>query len=121
MRAYAELADKPWHLTVLPCSVAALADAGVTLAICGVSMLLARGLRLPLLASAAFLGALTALLIEKIELARGSWSYSEAMPIVPIIDIGLWPFLQLILLVPISIGLGCWWIRYRTRPERSVE
>lgn len=117
MRAYATLADQPWPLTILPCSVAALADAGLTLAICGVSEFLTRALRLPFLASSALLGATAAVLIEKVDLARGSWSYSEAMPIVPIVNVGLWPFLQLTVLVPVSIGLGRWWIRYRTRPQ----
>lgn len=117
MRAYATLADRPWHSTILPCSAAALADAGLTLALCGVSILLARA-RLPLLASSALLGAVAAVVIEKVELARGSWSYTEDMPIVPIIRVGLWPFLQLTVLVPISIGLALRWKWYRTTRTR---
>lgn len=108
MRAYATLADQPWDSTIFPCSVAALADAGLTLAICGVSILLARA-GLPLLASSALLGAVAAVVIEKVELARGSWSYSEEMPIVPVVGAGLWPLLQLTLLVPVAIALARWW------------
>lgn len=118
MRAYPSLADQPWQMTVLPCTAAAIADAGLTLILFALAFLLGRSLRLPLLPLSAFLGALAAVLIEKVELARRSWSYSEAMPIVPVVHVGLWPFLQLGLLVPISIGLARWWIWARTTQAR---
>ena len=118
MRMYATLADQPWLATVPPCTAAAAADAGLALMICGAAMLLGRLLRLPVLLSSAFLGALAAVSIERLELARGSWSYSEAMPVVPVVGIGLWPLLQLTLLVPVAIGLARWWTSRRTSQTR---
>ncbi len=115
MRAYATLADQPWSSTILPCTVAAVGDSGVTLAIAAVAVVLTKLLRLPVVLLCASLSALVAVLIEKVQLARGAWSYSEDMPIVPLIGVGLLPLLQLTLLVPASIILAQWWIRRRTR------
>ena len=39
---------------------------------------------------------------------RKSWAYSELMPVVPLIDTGLSPLLQWLLLPP----LGLWWSRH---------
>ncbi len=115
MRAYATLADRPWSSTVQPCTVAAVGDSGVTLAIFAVAGVLTKLLRLPLVLLCASLSALVAVLIEKVQLARGAWSYSEDMPVVPLVGVGLLPLLQLALLVPASTILAHWWIRRRTR------
>jgi hypothetical protein len=41
------------------------------------------------------LSALTATIMEKAPVFLGLWSYEESMPIVPIVAIGLSPFLQI--------------------------
>jgi uncharacterized membrane protein len=41
------------------------------------------------------LSALTATIMEKAPVFLGLWSYEESMPIVPIVEIGLSPFLQI--------------------------
>lgn len=43
-------------------------------------------------------GALIAVGIEYVALLRGRWSYSALMPLVPLLDVGLSPFLQLLVL-----------------------
>lgn len=40
---------------------------------------------------------------------RKSWAYSELMPMIPVIDTGLSPFVQWLVLPP----LGLWWARRR--------
>lgn len=45
-------------------------------------------------------------------LATGRWSYTDGMPILPVLGVGLWPVLQLTLLTPIALGIG----RYGVRP-----
>jgi len=115
MHAYATLADRPWSSTILPCTVAAVGDSGVTLAVFAVGRVLSRLRRLPLVLVSAPVSAFVAFLIEKVQLARGAWSYSGDMPIVPLVGVGLLPWLQLTLLVPGSIILAQWWIRRRTR------
>jgi hypothetical protein len=53
----------------------------------------------------AMLGGLTAIIFESFAFYLKLWSYKKSMPIVPFIDVGLLPFMQLILLVPLSIFL----------------
>lgn len=51
----------------------------------------------------AILGLVAAILNEKIALSLNAWSYLSAMPVVPILHIGLSPLLQLILLPIFSV------------------
>ncbi len=121
MRAYASLADRDWSSSILPCTVAALGDAALTLVIFGVALALTKVLRLPLTVVSALQTVPTAVLLEKLGLARGSWAYSEDMPIVPLLRVGLLPLLQLTLLVPASIVAAQWWSRRETnRPGRGA-
>lgn len=53
----------------------------------------------------AFLGALCAVIFENVAFSLKLWSYKESMLIVPFVDVGILPFVQLILLVPLSIFL----------------
>ncbi len=53
-------------------------------------------------------GAVSAALIETIALSRGTWSYGDYMPIVPLLEIGLLPFLQLTILLPAALGISLW-------------
>ncbi len=54
---------------------------------------------------AAALGATCAVFFERFAFHFGLWTYSELMPVVPILETGLLPFMQLTLLVPSAIWL----------------
>ncbi|MGI8542997.1 MAG: hypothetical protein ACR2MD_05895 [Aridibacter sp.] len=54
----------------------------------------------------AFLGGLAAIIFENVAFHLKLWSYKESMPIVPLLDVAILPFVQLILLVPLSIFLA---------------
>ncbi|MDF1567679.1 MAG: hypothetical protein RQ801_13635 [Spirochaetaceae bacterium] len=51
-------------------------------------------------------GSLIAIGIEWLALEAGRWRYSEIMPLVPLVNVGLIPFLQLLILPWISIRLA---------------
>ena len=53
--------------------------------------------------AAALAGGALAVLIERLALAAGYWSYAAAMPRVPVLGVGLLPFVQLTLLVPFAL------------------
>ena len=53
----------------------------------------------------AILGFVVAVVIEQHELLTGKWDYVLAMPIVPILKVGLAPVLQMTLLLPLSFYL----------------
>ena len=55
--------------------------------------------------SAGVLGLLTAIFIEYKAMLLHRWSYSAGMPILPYLNLGLSPLLQLSLLVPLSVYL----------------
>lgn len=44
------------------------------------------------------LGGITGIIIEKVSLLLNLWDYNEKMPKVPIVRVGLWPVLQLMIL-----------------------
>lgn len=117
MRAYAEMARSPWAETLLPCTQAALGDVVITLAVFGVGALAAGSLCWGLVArwnvyvTGALLGGAWAVAYEWRALAVGRWSYTADMPVVPMLDVGLWPMLQLTLLVPAALGAAAWWAR----------
>lgn len=54
----------------------------------------------------AIIGFLVAVLIEQHALLAGKWSYALAMPIVPILKVGLAPIVQMMLLLPLSFYLA---------------
>jgi hypothetical protein len=130
MPAYAEMAGRPWRATLTTCTWAALGDVGTTLAIFGVGALAARKLRWGIpgrwnvyLAAGLMAGA-CAIAIEWRALALGRWSYTEQMPIVPVLDVGLWPLLQLTLLVPGAMAMVAWWAARRASrkaPQRQCS
>lgn len=81
-----ETAGRSWAETLGPCTLAALGDVGLTFAVFG-------------------LGALAAA-VEARSTASGWWSYMDRMPVVPVLGVGLWPLLQLALLIPASIRVA---------------
>jgi hypothetical protein len=112
MRAFAEMAERPWRATVWPCTLASLGDVVATLAVCGVGSLAAGQLRWGasgrwnVYASAALLGAAWAAAFEWFSRATGRWTYTDRMPVVPVLGVGLWPLLQLALLVPAALWVA---------------
>lgn len=115
MLAYTEMAGRSWRETALTCTIASLGDMLITLGIYAVIALATRRLAWGMnsgwkgYAALALLGAVGAVIIELMGLATGRWSYASRMPIIPILGTGLWPLLQLMLLVPISLGIANWW------------
>jgi hypothetical protein len=114
MPAYVDLAGRSWRETVSTCTLASLADAGVTLMVyCLVALFtwrtvwpLTGGWKVYLLA--ALLGAACAVLIEWVALSKAHWSYTHSMPVLPVLRIGLLPLAQLALLVPAAIRFAAW-------------
>ena len=87
------------------CTLASVVDALVTI---GIYKLLARFLstnQAIFYLFAAAPGALCAVFFERFAFRFGLWTYSELMPVVPILETGLLPFMQLTLLVPLAIWL----------------
>lgn len=119
MSGYAEMSKQLWRETALVCTVATLGDVAITLGIYGIGALASGqprwGLenRWNIYATAALLGAACAMAIEWRALALGRWTYTDRMPIV--VGVGLWPLLQLTLLVPAALWIAAWSTR-RTRP-----
>jgi hypothetical protein len=64
-------------------------------------------------ATAALLGGACAAAYEWRALVTGRWFYAERMPVVPLLGVGLWPLLQLTLLVPLALWGAAWWSRRR--------
>jgi len=116
MPAYLQTAGYPWVDTLGRCTQAALGDVGIILGIYLTCSLVARDLRWGLRAgpgmsvTAATVGLIYALLVEHFGLAAGRWSYTELMPVVPVLGAGLWPLLQMTLLPPLVFLLAKRWV-----------
>lgn len=115
MSAFVEMAGYSWASTLDVCTRAAVGDVGILLGIYAAVALAAgdpgwglRG-RWNHYATAAVLGLATAVLVEHAALAAGRWSYTERMPVVPLLDAGLWPLLQMLLLPPLTFLFARWW------------
>ena len=114
MPAYAEMVGRSWRETALRCMVASLGDTALTLAIWSLGALAAGDLRWGregkwnAYAAAALLAGICAAAFEWKSQASGWWSYTRRMPILPLLGVGLWPVLQLALLVPLSFAVACW-------------
>ena len=119
MSAFAEMAGRPWQETLLPCTRASLGDVLATFAVYGVGALAAGQPRWGttgrwnVYATAALLGGAWAVAYEWYSLATRRWTYTDRMPVVPVLGVGLWPLLQLTLLVPLAFWLAATWRRRR--------
>lgn len=117
MRVYAEMAAKPWQDTLLPCTLATLGDLAVTFAVWGVGALASADVRWGVVgrwntyATAALLGGACAVAYEWKAIGSGDWHYTDRMPVVPLLGVGLWPLLQLTLLVPAALWIAAWWAK----------
>jgi hypothetical protein len=112
MPAYSETAGLPWRATAWRCTWATIGDMAVTYAVYGFGALITGTIRWTSnwthsqILAIALISGVFALAIEWQALLDQRWHYSERMPIVPILDVGLWPLLQLPLLVPLSVVLS---------------
>lgn len=87
------------------CTLAAVIDAVVTLGINWFLKSFVNRRSALFYLCAALLGAICAAGFERFAFRFNLWSYSEQMPILPLIKVGLLPFIQLTLLVPLAIWL----------------
>ena len=112
MPAYAEMADRPWPETARRCTVATLGDVFMTLAVYAVGALAAGRVRWATsiqwntLVAAGLLGAHWAVAVEWWAIATERWTYNDVMPVVPVLGVGLWPLVQLSLLIPAAIWIA---------------
>lgn len=96
------------------CASAAAVDVAVLAALYAVmaaaagSWLWFRGAALPRAIALAAIGSLAAVAIELRALANGRWSYADSMPVVPFLDVGWSPVLQMVV-----IPLGLSWLSWR--------
>lgn len=113
MTAYSGLEERSWRELILLCTFATIGDVVSTLVIYGICSVAARWLNLRsswnICIIAALLGAISAVIIERVALASGQWTYARQMPLVPVLGVGLWPFLQLTLLVPTALLIATRW------------
>lgn len=111
MPAYTDMSQQPWQHTVLRCTVASIGDGAITLMAFGVGALISPVVRARSTGSKTYvllasIGAVFAIVIEHVALHAEEWSYNEQMPIVPLLGVGLYPLLQLTVLVPIAYALA---------------
>lgn len=127
MWAYAEMAGRQWWDTLLPCTLAALGDVAVTFAVWAVGALAAADVRWGMAGrwnaylAAALLGGACAVAFEWKALGSGRWHYTDRMPVVPVLGVGLWPLFQLMLLAPLALGLARWWAARRRATVRVAR
>jgi hypothetical protein len=113
------MAGRAWPAIALLHVLPALGDVAVTFGVYGVGALAAGEIRWGTIgrwnvyAAAGALGDACAVAIEREALASGRWSYTDRMPVVPMLGVGLWPLLQLTLLVPLAFWVATWWGRRR--------
>lgn len=105
MFAYQTELNKGWVKALLACTGASVIDAIVTVAIYGLLARFMKPNQTMFYLGAAVLSALCAVGFEWFAVYFNLWSYSEQMIVLPIIDVGLLPFVQLTLLVPSAIWL----------------
>ncbi len=87
------------------CTLASVVDALVTIGIYKLLSQFFSANQTVFYLFAAALGATCAVFFERFAFQFGLWTYSELMPVVPILETGLLPFMQLTLLVPSAIWL----------------
>ncbi len=112
MSAYQVKPAELWTHILRYCTLATVIDALVTIGSYALAARLARNREIsggwkPYALMALF-GAIWAVLFELAGKRLGLWSYSEMMPMVPIIKVGLLPLLQLAILMPAAMLITVW-------------
>lgn len=126
MIVYSGFQNRSMLQRILICTVATFGDAFLTLGIYTIARFIARLSRREtknawkLYAAAMLLGAACAVIIERIALLSGHWFYTNQMPSVPLLGVGLWPFLQLALLVPLAVWIALKWNTLRSASHRAA-
>lgn len=101
-----------WTHILLYCTLATVIDASVTVASYKLATVFVRNLGQErnggwkLYALMALFGAIWAVFFELAASGFGLWSYSERMPLVPVIKVGLLPLLQLTFLMPAALFIA---------------
>lgn len=111
MFAYQSKPGDDWLKALFFCALASLVDAAATLAIYAFLRFLMKPGGAMFYLSAAILGATCAVGFEWFAFRFGLWAYSEQMLVLPILGVGLLPFVQLTWLVPLAIWLAKRWRR----------
>ena len=112
MPAYREMSGRTFNEAAARCACAALGDAAITFWIYAIGAFAAGSLswglhrRWNVYSAIALLGATHAYWIEQVAIKSRRWSYTNAMPTIPSLGVGLWPFLQLLLLPPLTVALS---------------
>jgi len=89
------------------CFVGTIGDVVITLSVLVFLWLLRKDVSRPAdFLALAILGFVVAVVIEQHALLSGKWDYALAMPIIPILKVGLAPILQMTLLLPLSFYLA---------------
>lgn len=99
-------AEKSWGEELFFCTLATVIDVLTILAIYGAAVFFITRRDWKFYLTAALLGAVCAVLFEKIAFAFGWWRYETRMIVVPILGTGILPFVQLTTLAPVSIWLA---------------
>jgi len=114
MPAYAEMAGRSWSESALRRALAALADVGFTCAAHATGALAAGYLswgmsgKWNIYATGALVAGAIGTAAEWDAVRSGRWSYTDRMPMVPVLGLGLWPVLQLALLAPLAFAIAAW-------------
>jgi hypothetical protein len=125
MPAYAEMADQSWAKSARDCTLAAFGDVLISAFIYALVALKHRNWRWGLTpagmdyALAALVSGGMAIIVERLAIGQGRWSYTNAMPRLPNTEVGLLPFLQLSVLVPLSLAISHQWWKHSRRSENS--
>ena len=107
MPLYRGIGDAPWSASLPTCSRAALVDVAVSLVIAAPFFQLLRrrpSARWPWAAMIGA-GAVIAIVMEKGGLLAGRWDYSQRMPLLPWLDVGMMPVVQMALIPCLSARL----------------
>lgn len=128
MAAFKDLAGRPLLETAVRCTPATLGDVVLTFWIYSIGALAGHNIGWGLQArwnvylTLGLLGLGHAVWIEQAAIAAGRWSYTDAMPRLPRLDVGVWPLLQLALLTPFTIWISSRFaLRRRARPISSIS
>ena len=102
------LEQRVWH-----CLPMALVDTAWSGGIIALILVMTRARALGI---AAVAGAATAVLLERFALDTGRWTYNQMMPIVPVVNVGLWPVVQMALITPVALVLARAYVRLSVKP-----
>lgn len=97
------LVQRLWH-----CFPMAVVDMAWSGAIVALALLVVRATRHRVLGwtIAVAGGAVSAVIVERLAIDAGRWTYNTLMPLIPLVGAGLWPVLQMIVLPPLAYALA---------------